>query len=234
MITIHLANNETCAAATELVVVIDVMRAFTTAAFLFNAGVKQSILVSTVEEALALKQAHPEYILTGEVGGYPIPGFDYSNSPSAFDGQDLTGRTAVQRTSAGTQGVVRSVNASEILIASLVVAGATARYIQSSAWQSVTLVQTETPLDDSPEEQNRGQEDAACAELIADRLTGRQTDIPALLARVRASKSGLKFNGANPAFPAADLALATQIDRFDFVMRVERQNGLCIAYKVEI
>lgn len=234
MKTIHRANNETCTAAQELVVIIDVMRAFTTAAFLFNAGVRQSILVSTVEEALALKQAHPDYILTGEVGGLPILGFDFGNSPSAFDGQDLTGRTAVQRTSAGTQGVVRSVNAGEILIASLVVAGATARYIQNSPWQSVTLVRTETPLDDSPEEQNRGQEDTACADLIADRLTGRKTDLPTLLEKVRASKSGMKFNGSHPAFPAADLALAQQVDRFDFVMRVERQDGFCVAGKVEV
>ena len=40
--------------ASGVVVVIDVVRAFTTAAFIFDAGAAEIILVSTVEEALAL------------------------------------------------------------------------------------------------------------------------------------------------------------------------------------
>ena len=233
MKTIHRATLETCAAATGLVVVIDVLRAFTTAAFLFAAGVEEITLVSTVEEALALKRAHPDMLLVGEVGGLPIPGFDYGNSPSAFVGVDLRGRCFVQRTSAGTQGVVRSVNAGEILLASLVVAGATLRHIQNSSWQSVTLVQTESPRDASEAEMSTGDEDAACADLLADGLAGRASDTAAIQRRARGSKSGQKFSGAHAAFPTTDLQYALEIDRFDFAMRVERRDGLFVARAVQ-
>jgi 2-phosphosulfolactate phosphatase len=43
--------------ATGVVVVIDVMRAFTTAAYAFAAGIREIELVATVEEALATPQS---------------------------------------------------------------------------------------------------------------------------------------------------------------------------------
>ena len=45
------------------VVVIDVFRAFSLEAYMFQKGVKKIFPVKTVEEAFALKQQHPEYIL---------------------------------------------------------------------------------------------------------------------------------------------------------------------------
>lgn len=225
---IRRATLETCAAADGLVVVIDVLRAFTTAAFLFNAGVEEITLVATVEEALALKQADPSLILLGEVGGRPIDGFDYGNSPSVIQNLDLRGRRAVQRTSAGTQGVVRSTGASAILMCSLVVAGATLNHIRQTGWQTVTFVPTE--LNPSGGDDTQGDEDAACADLLEDGLLGRQTNLDEIRRRVRASKSGRNFtSGARPDLPPQDLELALQIDRFNFVMSVERRGGLWVA-----
>jgi hypothetical protein len=74
-------------AATGVVVVIDVLRAFTTAAYAFRAGLAEIELVSTVDEALAA-----EGFRTGEVGGRLIPGFDHNNSPSQLVGRHLAGR----------------------------------------------------------------------------------------------------------------------------------------------
>jgi 2-phosphosulfolactate phosphatase len=45
----------------------------------------------------------------GEVNGLPPEGFDFGNSPTQVMKLDLRGRALVQRTSAGTQGIVRSV-----------------------------------------------------------------------------------------------------------------------------
>jgi 2-phosphosulfolactate phosphatase len=61
---------QSCAEATGLVVVIDVIRAFTTAAFAFAAGAETITLVSTVEEALTLRKQQPDSLVMGEVGGY--------------------------------------------------------------------------------------------------------------------------------------------------------------------
>jgi len=56
-------------AATGVVVVIDVLRAFTTAAYAFGAGIAEIELVATREEAFAA----PGFRM-GEVGGRLIPG----------------------------------------------------------------------------------------------------------------------------------------------------------------
>ena len=88
------------------VVVVDVIRAFTTAAYAFGAGAAEIYLVADVEEALSFKAAHPGTIALGENRGLRPVGFDYPNSPAMVSRADLTGRTLVQRTSAGTRGVV--------------------------------------------------------------------------------------------------------------------------------
>ena len=123
---IRYATLDTCAQATGLVVVIDVIRAFTTACFAFEAGTEKIVLVGEVEEALALRDRMPSALLMGEVDALLIEGFDYGNSPAALIGLDLTGRTLIHRTSSGTQGVVLSRQAEIILAASFVCAGATA------------------------------------------------------------------------------------------------------------
>ncbi len=93
------ATLNNCAAATGTVVVIDVLRAFSTAAFAFAAGVSDILLVREVEEAEALRLQFPEARITGEVGGRHVPGFDFGNSPSELMGVDLAGRRLIQRTS---------------------------------------------------------------------------------------------------------------------------------------
>jgi 2-phosphosulfolactate phosphatase len=120
------------------VVVIDVLRAFTTAAYAFGAGIGEIELVATVEEALA----SPGFRM-GEVGGRLIPGFDHNNSPSLLVGRRLGGR-AVMRTGSGTRCVAEAVNASEIWLGSLVVASATIRALASRA--EVTFVASGAPL----------------------------------------------------------------------------------------
>jgi 2-phosphosulfolactate phosphatase len=107
--------------ATGVVVVIDVMRAFTTAAYAFAAGIDEIDLVATVEEALTI----PGFRM-GEVGGRLIPGFDHNNSPSGLRGRRLSGR-AVLRTGSGSLCVAEATQATEVWLGSLVVASATTR-----------------------------------------------------------------------------------------------------------
>jgi 2-phosphosulfolactate phosphatase len=109
------------------VVVIDVIRAFTTAAYAFAAGASRIYFVGTVTEALACKAAHPGALAMGEEHGRRPAGFDFSNSPVEVAHADLDGRTLVQRTSAGTQGVLSARHATRMWCASLVCASATAR-----------------------------------------------------------------------------------------------------------
>lgn len=120
---INRATLADCSRIRGTVVVIDVLRAFTTAAYAFAAGAKEIILVSEIGEAFALKDDLRNVLLMGEADGLPVRGFDYGNSPSALAGVDLAGVTLVQRTTAGTQGVVRTGQATRILATGLCTAG---------------------------------------------------------------------------------------------------------------
>jgi 2-phosphosulfolactate phosphatase len=203
-----------CAEAEGTVVAIDVLRAFTTAAFAFAAGAERILLVGTVEEALALQKELPEALLMGEVDGLPIEGFDFGNSPAEFMSAQLDGRTLIQRTTAGTQGIVRSERAGMLLAAALTNASATARYLEAHAEGVVTLVET------GLQPEGWGDEDVACANLIEAQLQGRPVDQTAIVERVRVAGQVLVDRDG-----PADLDLAIQTDRFGFAMPVTRENG---------
>lgn len=95
---------------TGSVIVGDVLRAFTTAAYAFHSGAEAIYLVSSVDEALAFKNRNPDVLAMGEDHGLRPDGFDFSNSPVAVSRADLAGRTMLQRRSAGTQGVIKATN----------------------------------------------------------------------------------------------------------------------------
>lgn len=217
------ASLENCSQATGAVVVIDVLRAFTTAAFAFAGGAQEIVLVGKVEEALALKERWPETLLIGEVEGRPITGFDFGNSPAAIAGVNLSGRRLVQRTTHGTQGIVRSIRAETILAGSFCCAQATVDYIIRQAPERVTFVITGLDANGLSEE------DAACADYMEALLQGNSPDVRPFLERVHQSPTARLFRGQDPtAFPPADLAYSLEVDRVDFAMPVRRQNGFWV------
>src|SRR5215204_2505913 len=216
---LNYTNLETCHAATGVVVVIDVIRAFTNAAFAFSRGAKEIYPVSEVAEALQFKAETPNLLACGEVGGLAPEGFDFGNSPTQTNLLDLNGKIIVQRTGAGTQGIVRSANAQVMLAASLVVANATVNYIQKLTPDSVTFVIT-------GERFSGGEEDFACAEYLEALLKGEQPDREAVVRRVFNSRDAIQhLDLLQTAFPVTDLDYCTQIDAFDFVMLITKENG---------
>ncbi len=223
LMEIYRATLSSCDAATGLAVVIDVLRAFTTAAYLFKAGTKEIILVSGVQEAFDLRTAMLDCLLLGEIDGVKVQGFDLGNSPSEIAGKDFTGKRVIQRTTAGTQGVVRASNAQIILTAALTNLSATVRYIKKVFPREVTLIQTGL----NPE-LGAGDEDVACADAIEALLSGGAVDPDHLAQRVRSSYSGRHFDGTRPDFPAKDLEMALELDVFNAAMVVERKNNLHI------
>jgi 2-phosphosulfolactate phosphatase len=219
---------ETCHEATGVVVVIDVIRAFTNAAFAFSRGAKEIHPVSTVEEALQFKAQTPNSLACGEVGGLPPEGFDFGNSPTNTNQLDLGGKVIVQRTGAGTQGIIRSVKAETMLAASLVVTGATVKYIRNLALEEVTFVVT------GQLESGRGDEDLACAEYFEALLSDRQPDPSPYIERVLRSRDAFFHLDPNlPEFPRSDLDYCINIDAFDFCMLVNKENGHYVMHAVK-
>jgi 2-phosphosulfolactate phosphatase len=211
---------ETCHTASGLVIVIDVLRAFSTAAYAFSRGAKEIILVSTVDEALDLKSRLPNAKAMGEVGGLPPEGFDFGNSPTQIREEDLTGLTLIQRTGAGTQGAVRCVNADSMLAASFVVANATVKHIFQLDPSEVTFVITGIHYND---------EDLVCAEYLEALLKGQKPDIKPFAQRVYDCKDAEHHLDPNrPEFPESDLDYCTQVSRFNFSMPITRENSQLI------
>ncbi len=203
--------------ATGDAVIVDVFRAFTTAAFCVAAGAREIVLVADHERALALKRDDPSLFLTGEIGGRPIPGFDAGNSPSAIERLDLRGRRVVQRTSSGTQGVVAATGARRILLGSFVIAQATVRALRGATEVTVVAMGHDATAE--------SEEDAACADYLAARLRGEAPDAAAVVARLwaREDREWPEW------FPRRDAELACEVDRFDFALAVAREGDLLVA-----
>ena len=204
-------------AATGVAVIVDVFRAFTTAAFCVAAGAREIVLVADHEQALAMKRRDPSLFLTGEIDGHPIPGFDVGNSPSAIERLDLSGRRVVQRTSSGTQGVVAAERAHAILLGSFVIAGATLRHLRLHAGEVSIVAMGQNAQEDADE-------DLACARYLEAALLGRPTPPPTVtLLGDRAAEGWPDW------FPRRDAELALELDRFDFALPVSREGGLLVA-----
>lgn len=200
--------------ASGTAVLIDVFRAFTVCCYVFNQGADRILPVAGVDEALALKRRHPEWILIGERGGRKVEGFDYGNSPSQLATEGMSGRTVVQTTSAGTQGLVAAIGAQEALAAALVNARATAEYLRARSPEMVSLVAMGNGG------VHRAEEDVICAEYIRAILVGNEYALNRRLRRLRRTETRFFNPSTQDSAPAADFDLCTDVDRFDMVMRM--------------
>jgi len=213
-----------------VVVVVDVYRAFTCTSLLFSFGVKRSILVATPEEAVALKERDPCLLLIGEVDGKPIEGFDLGNSPSQIlrlGPEHFLGRTVVQRTSAGVQGVLMAMErAEEVLLGSYTTAKATTQYISSKAPPVVSIV----AMGKNMKEQTP--EDEWCARYLAYLLGAGEYDHREALREILFAKQTQKFlRGDKPYYPPEDPVLCLQRDIFDFSLQARREGELVVVRK---
>lgn len=205
----------------DAVVVIDVLRSFTTAAYAIAAGVSTIYPVDTIAGAFRLQRRLPDALTTGAVGGGdPIPGFDFGNSPAALEGIQLAGRPLIQTTAAGVRGLTRFRHARSLFAGSMVLGRATAKALLELQPNEVCFVITGEWVD------RDGDEDIACADYLEALLHGENPDPDVYAARVRDSDFGRRFQANNnPNLPPGDLALCAQTDRFDFALRATHVDG---------
>jgi 2-phosphosulfolactate phosphatase len=203
------------------VIVIDVIRAYTTASAAFAAGVERMVCVREIAEARAFFAGNPEWLLVGEDGGGPLEGFHFDNSPHALQGQNLSGRTLIFRTTNGTRGLSAAIHATTLLAAAATNASATARWVLANRpTQAVTLVCTDT---------KRG-EDRAVADHIAAMLAGSEVDPVHTEHGVYLGAAGhMKAWAHRMELPEAagflrDCATCAQVDSHNLVMIGTRQT----------
>ncbi len=200
--------------AQGFVVIIDVFRAFSVACYAIDSGVTRIIATDTPEKAFELKTKYRNSVLAGERDEKKIPGFDFGNSPTEIIKCDLTGKTFIHTTTAGTRGLVNAVNADLLITGSLVNADAIVKYIRSVNPDQVSLVAMGYRATISAEE------DLLCAEIIKARLIQQEFREEERISELRHSSGKRFFNPGNIDFsPPTDFFLCTMSDRFNFVLK---------------
>jgi 2-phosphosulfolactate phosphatase len=206
------------------VVIVDVFRAFTTAAIAFSRGATKIIMVAEPPEALALREQGLGEFCVGEVNGIRAEGFDFGNSPFEMTKADLEGRTIIQSTRAGTVGVAAATGADTIYVAALVTAKATAHAILHDAPGRVTIVAMGWNAS------VRTDEDELCALYLRNVMQGREPDTAALQTLLGTSGEVGKFNDpAQPHFHPQDCQWALDVNHFDFAIAVAKEDDLLVA-----
>ena len=204
----------------DAVVVIDVLRAFSTAAVALDRGVLEIYPVLDVSEAFERREREPDLVLMGETDCRPIPGFDLGNSPVAAAGFPFRGRRAVQRTTAGTRGLVTCASARSLWAASFLVAPATVAALLAAGCRRVAFVVTGSVHYGSADE------DLACAEWMSALLRGENLPAEPFLERVRASTAASTFLApSSPLHAPADVDFCARAGIFPFAMRVKSEAG---------
>ena len=209
--------------ADGLVVIIDVFRAFSMECYLYACGAKEIRPVGRIEDAFDWRNRDRDCILVGERRGRKIDGCDLGNSPSSVREEMVRGKRIIHTTSAGTQGLTNAIHAEEILTGSFVNARAVTDYIRKRAPEKVSLVCMGKGGTEPAEE------DELCAVYLQSLLTGHEmTDIDAKLKALRVGGGSHFFDPAlSDVFPEKDFWMCIDRDRFDFVLRVVRdQDGL--------
>ncbi len=210
--------------AKGVVVIVDVLRAYTTAAVAFERGAVKIALVAEVDEALELRRGGFGDYCMGEVGGMRPEGFDFGNSPSQLSRADVAGSVIIQSTRAGTVGMNAVADADALYGGSFAVASATAAAVRRLDPELVTIVAM------GSEGRVRADEDEQCALFLRNLLDGAPPSRESVRDVTLAGREARKYgNPATPHFPAQDRDMAVDIDSHRFAIRVRREDGLLIA-----
>jgi 2-phosphosulfolactate phosphatase len=205
------------------VVIIDVFRAFTTAAIALSNGAEAIVMVDDVASALALRDRGVGKLCIGERRGLKPNGFDFGNSPHEIRNISFSGDIVIQTTSNGTKGVVAASGASSLYAASFVNAAATVRAIQKSGEQAVWLIA-------AGDGQVRTEEDEICALYMRALLQGRSPDRDA----IRHAVGTLSPRLDGQTLSAEDFAACLEVDAIPLAIRVEQTGDLLVARGVRV
>jgi 2-phosphosulfolactate phosphatase len=216
--------------AKGVAVIIDVFRAFSVACYAFDAGAVRIIATSEVSEAFQLKEKYRNSVLVGERDEKKIEGFDFGNSPTEIIKADLTGKTVIHTTTAGTQGLINAINADTVLTGSFVNCSAIVRYIKTVNPENISLVAMGYRATISAEE------DLLCAELIAAELKNISFIPDKRISELQNTSGRRFFNPANIDFsPPTDFFLCTMINKFDFVLKAtKRYDGTADLMRIDL
>ena len=207
----------------KVTVVIDVFRAFTTAAYVLDRSPATYMLAKkhSVITELAKNRINPLVIGKPEIGMdghiYNIP-----NSPTRTLGVEVENRDVIHRTEAGALGVLLCRDADLILAASFVNANATVQFIKTLPNPIITLL----PM--GHEGNTPSMEDTLCAEYINALMQSKKLDLVPYLSELKKGPGSYFFSKDQLQYPAEDFERCLQVDHFNFAIRARLENDFAI------
>lgn len=209
---------------TNITIVIDVFRAFTTACYVLEGLPADYFLTTKSSVVLQLAECYSNTVFVGkpEIGSslrYHIP-----NSPTRVKEIDILNKTVIHRTEAGSRGVIAALEkkGNFVLAAGLVNADATADYVLQCGYMNVDI----QPM--GHEAQVASLEDDVCAEYIAAKLQGRSFSIKKHIPDLQRSSGKYFFADDQWQYPQADFARCLHLKRFNFAIRASAGEGYAI------
>jgi 2-phosphosulfolactate phosphatase len=113
------------------VVIIDILRATSCMVTAFAHGIGSITPFANLEECRAMKEKG--FRIAGERNGEKVEGFDLGNSPFEYMNPELKGKAIAYTTTNGTQAIVKSKGAREVIIGSFLNLGAVADFVHASS-----------------------------------------------------------------------------------------------------
>jgi 2-phosphosulfolactate phosphatase len=163
--------NET--STSDIYIVVDVIRATTSMAVMFDQGAARVLAAGTIEQAWEAAQKIPGRLLCGERNVQRIPGFDYGNSPVQYSQLDLSGRELIMTTTNGTRAFYACPEQAPRLAGSFYNAGAVTAHALALAKTHACDIHIVC----AGESDYFGLDDAVCAGYLALELQRQQADI---------------------------------------------------------
>ncbi len=211
--------------AQGLVVIIDVLRAFSTCCYVFANGAKEIRTVEKSKDALALKKKNNNYILVGEKNGIRIEGFDYGNSPYEIRDKNFSKKTIIMKTSSGTSTLYKLKNVRNVITGSFVNAGAIINFIKKTNPDVVTFLCTDDRYLDN--------EDFLCASYIKSYVGRKKVSFKKIYNLLMKHPSSFKFlSEPLTEYAKKDFGLCMDLNKFDFVIRIQKRNNEMILKKL--
>lgn len=115
----------------KTVVVVDILRATSCMVTALAHGIDHIIPFASVDECMNMKASG--YFTAGERNGEKVPGCDLGNSPFEYMEDYLKGKSIAFTTTNGTQAIVKSNGAKEIIIGSFLNISTVVHYLNNSS-----------------------------------------------------------------------------------------------------
>lgn len=212
----------------RVVLVIDVLRASTSVAVALSNGARAVIPFESPDEVVerAKQFERSDVRLAGERKMYPIPGFDFGNSPLEFTRDAVEGKTVLITTTNGTVALVGLQGARDVIVASYVNYAPVSAMIRAAARGAADVA-----IICAGRDRQFALEDAACAGRFTRGVTKRLANVRlndaaqacCLIDKRYGDRLDMLFEDSEhgralaEAGFAADLAVCAQVDAYPVI-----------------